>query len=305
MAATTQAFADLLDPTLRELFDTHYADVPTIHEKLFIVEDAMLATEWHEGMVGPALMTKVAEGEAAPKADAFKGFRTTFDQETRGRAFDITWRMARYNLQSQAFDKAIRLGQGAALKIEKDCIDIFNNAETALTGAPNSEALVADSHAVATGAGGSAQDNKGTTALSHSALVSAITAMRKFTDDQGEAILVLPKILLVPVDLEATALGIVKGLWEYGSADRNVNTIKEMYAQSGASLQVLSTPLLTDTNNWFLVDPAMRCLRLKYGQRPELRAGDEDESTRTVTYRVWADYDYGYIDWRGVYGSIV
>src|SRR3990170_4738190 len=107
-----------------------------------------------------------------------------------------------------------------------------------------------------TSAGGHA--NLLTTALAYAAFSAARTAMRKQTDQvlgAGQKLLIEPKFLLVPVDLESTALEI-----------RNSELVPEANAagttgiqtrnQFNGKFEVVVVPGWTDTNNWALAaDP--------------------------------------------------
>jgi phage major head subunit gpT-like protein len=65
----------------------------------------------------------------------------------------------------------------------------------------------------------STQANEGTLALTSDNLVATKNAMRSFTDDKGELIAVHPDLLLVPPELEETAIKIVSGDLDPDSAN--------------------------------------------------------------------------------------
>lgn len=109
-----------------------------------------------------------------------------------------------------------------------------------------------------TSAGGHA--NLLTTALSHAAYSAARTAMRKQTDQPlgiGEKLQLTPKYLLVPEDLEITALDIRNSLLvpEANGAGTTGNQTANAFYQK---FEVIVVPTWTDTNNWALAaDPAL------------------------------------------------
>jgi hypothetical protein len=155
----------------------------------------------------------------------------------------------------------------------------------------------------------STDGNLGTTALSYSALVAARTAMRKLTAlGNSRRIGVLPKFLLVPPDLEATAIQLVKSEKNPDNAENGVNVLQN-------SLVPIVVNSWTDTDNWYLLaDPAdVTVIQLHYykGQRkPELFTADNDTSgalftNDTIRYKVRFWTAKLVIDWRGAYGNVV
>jgi len=158
-----------------------------------------------------------------------------------------------------------------------------------------------------------------TAALSYEAYIAARTAMMKQTDmdlGTGAKLLITPKYLVVPVDLEIAAKQIVASESKPGGANNDPNPIQN-------ECQVVVVPDWTDTNNWgFVADPAQYpCIWQLYyrGQRvPELFTADDETSgamftndslrfkVRMMTFRFSSTYDCAPIsDWRGCHWSIV
>ena len=150
-----------------------------------------------------------------------------------------------------------------------------------------------------------------TTGLSHAQFSTVRTAMRKQTDQAlgaGRKLLLSPRYLLVPVDLEVAALDIrnselVPGadFDAAGGGAQTVNNFRE-------SFDVIVVPTWTDVNNWAAVaDPAIApAIWLIYprGQRtPQIFSADgetggamftNDElrfKVRLMTYRFSSTYD--------------
>jgi hypothetical protein len=111
--------------------------------------------------------------------------------------------------------------------------------------------------------------NLGTTALSVSSYIAARTAMRKFTEvNSGERLgaLTAPKYLLVPPDLEITALQVLASEYDYTYALSNapsgrVNPLTEgdtfNQRMAFARDRVIVVDLWTDTNDWAAVAPSV------------------------------------------------
>ena len=140
-----------------------------------------------------------------------------------------------------------------------------------------------------TSAGGHA--NLLTTALSHAEFSVVRTAMQKQFDQAlgvGRKLLLQPRFLLVPVDLEVAALDIrnselVPGA-DFDTADGGAQTVNNFRGQ----FEVIVVPTWTDVNDWALVaDPAVSpAIWLIYprGQRtPQIFSADGENSAAMFT----------------------
>jgi len=159
-----------------------------------------------------------------------------------------------------------------------------------------------------TSAGGHA--NLLTTALAYAAFSAARTAMRKQTDmtlGTGEKLLIEPKFLLAPVDLEATALAI-RNSELVPEADGSTTTGNQTRNQFQNKFEVVVVPGWTDTNNWALVAdpvtfPAIWDINLRGNVAPALFTADSEAAgamftndtlrykVRMMTFRFSSTYD--------------
>jgi len=208
------------------------------------------------------------------------------------------------------------LAQAAWLTLGKTISNIFtvNNGEgPALSDGVN---LFHASHA-----------NLGSTALSLSAWVAARTAMRKQSElNSGERLgfLTAPRYLLVPPDLEVTALQILASSHDYSFALSNgigpapINIFSEgetadMRLRS-ARERVVVVDLWTDTNDWAAVaDPRLYPsigLGFRYGRTPEIYSVSSPTaglmfSNDVMPVKVRFFFAVGPVDYRGLYKSNV
>ena len=137
------------------------------------------------------------------------------------------------------------------------------------------------------------QANRGSSALSASALQAAITAMKKFKNDKGKPAHVRPNLLTVPNDLEWEAKELLNSQYypEEGTTTNKlaVNVLK-------GSLNLLVNDYLTDTDNWYIFDTnrVVKPMILQLRQDPRftsLVSGTESSFMRKKLY-------FG-VDWRG------
>jgi hypothetical protein len=143
-----------------------------------------------------------------------------------------------------------------------------------------------------------------TAALSFSGYSASRTAMMKQTDQasgSGVKLGIRPRYLVVPVDLEATALQIVNSEKEPGTGNNEVNPFYK-------ECQVVVNPVEDDANNWALVAdpqqfPAIWLIFLRGLRAPAIfEAGDESSGAmftndtlrykvRLMTWRFSSTYD--------------
>ena len=163
-----------------------------------------------------------------------------------------------------------------------------------------------------------------TTALSFTQYGVVRTAMMKQTDQdsadfsaqQGERLLITPRYLVVPVDLETTAIQIRNS--EYIPASQN-NDINPHYQK----FDIVVDPHATDTNNWAAVAdprefPAIYLIFLRGRRVPELFTADNETGgsmftndtlrykIRMLTWRFSSTYECAPVSsWRALHKSNV
>ena len=141
--------------------------------------------------------------------------------------------------------------------------------------------------------------------------------MRKQTElNSGERLggLVVPKFLLVPPDLETTALQILASEGQPGTGDNDVNPFAAGNAHdarlAAARKRLVVVDLWTDTNDWAAVaDPTLYPsigLGFRFGREPEIFSVASPTSGLMFTndalpIKVRYFFAVGPTDWRGLY----
>ncbi|MEE8305794.1 MAG: hypothetical protein V3R81_00940 [Gammaproteobacteria bacterium] len=166
-----------------------------------------------------------------------------------------------------------------------------------------------------------------TTALSYGAYSAARTAMMKQTDKTlgtGRKLLITPRYLLVPVDLEATAEEIrTSTLVPAQSGGATTGGQFQTESQFAGQFQTIVVPPWTDTNNWALVAdkaafPAIYLIFLRGARVPSLFTSDQETQgsmftndelrykVRQMTWRFDSTYDVAPVaDFRPLHKSNV
>lgn len=208
------------------------------------------------------------------------------------------------------------LAQAAWLTLSKTISGIFTESSGVGPTMSDSQALFHANHG-----------NLGSTALSVSSYVAARTAMRKQSElNSGERLgaLTAPKYLLVPPDLEITALQVLGSDLDYTYALSNgtaapANPLAEEGSTRTARMQfardrVIVVDLWTDTNNWAAVaDPLLYPsigLGFRYGRTPEIFSVASPTaglmfSNDVMPVKVRFFFAAGPTDWRGLYKANV
>ena len=159
-----------------------------------------------------------------------------------------------------------------------------------------------------THAQGGAQSNRGVDPLSAASLQSAVTAMMRFTDDQGKPAGVTPDLLVVSPELYWEGRVLLESTYypdplTAASQDLAMNPLM-------GSLKLLSSPYLVSPTNWFVLDTKriVKAIVLQMRKDFEFTALDDEENAfmrDTLFYGVRARYNCGFGDWRGAYGAML
>ena len=198
------------------------------------------------------------------------------------------------------------LAQAAWLTLSKSVSSIFTSNSGVGPTLSDSIALFNASHS-----------NLGSTALSWTAWSATRTAMRKQTEvNSSERLgaLTAPRYLVVPPDLEITALQAMASEGQPGTANNDEN----IFAQgdyhdarmNAARNRVIVVDLWTDTNDWAAVaDPQLYPslgIGYRYGRTPEVFSVASPTAglmftNDTMPVKVRFIYAAGVIDYRGLY----
>lgn len=190
-----------------------------------------------------------------------------------------------------------QLGLAAARTVLKAKHSIFSNAFSASYVGGDNVALCSNSHPRSPN-DATVQDNLGSSALSHDAVVTTEAAMMAFTDSKGNPMNVVPDTILVSLAKKADAQVIAGSALRSGVANNDINT--------NASYKVIYTPYLTG-NSWFLIDSMMarQYLRWFWRVQPEFAVDPKSDFDLVAKYRAYMRYSYGWDHWCWIYGHSV
>lgn len=188
------------------------------------------------------------------------------------------------------------LGAAFDYTVLQHMANTFINATTTL--GPDAKALCATDHPYSP-TDATTQSNLKTTALSHAEVKNDRRDMLKFKNSRGLAAPATIDGIVIPPDLLEEATVIIESEKKSGTAENDSN--------SNRGLRIFTSPLLSDTNNWFSVDSrrAKRYLRWYWRIMPELAADPTSDFNLEVRMRGYARWSKGWDDWRWIIGHNV
>ncbi len=305
MAITSGAFAKALWPGVNAWYGQAYNEHKVEWTDLFDTETSKKAFEEDVGASGFGLAVAKPEGSSITYDDERQTYTTRYVHVVYGLGFIVTREAFEDDLYNVVGKKRAK-GLAFSMRQTKEEIaaNVYNRAfNTSFTGGDGSTLI-------ASAAGGSATHpnwNGGTWTngpsaavdLSEAALEQACIDIMKFTNDRGLKISVMPRCLVVPVDLVFEAERILYSNLRVGTADNDLNALKAM----GKFPEGIKTNhYLTDTDAWFIrtnVSDGLKCF-----QRRKMDFGiDNDFDTENAKFKATERYSFGWSDPRALYGS--
>lgn len=295
-------FGDLLDPRFQKIFFEEFDQLPDMLPELFnfATQNGRDTMTWSEVGTLPD----------------WEQFTTSVNYQSSAQGFDVTatyleWASGiqverklfdddQFNIMDQrpaslaTSAQRTRQGHGARMFNNAFSVDNFfyNNSEGV--------ALASNSHTTNSGAStANGFDNLTTSALSATAMNANRIQMVGFRGDQADRISVVPDEILIPPDRFAQAFEIVSSMGKVDTANNNRNVHEGAY-------KIIEWNYLSDTNNYFVMDSAMRRKHLHWIDRVEKEfAFAEDLDTIIAKWRGYARYANAHTNWRWMLGAQV
>ena len=136
--------------------------------------------------------------------------------------------------------------------------------------------------------------------LNESTLLNSMISVRtNFKDQAGLKVFARARKLIVPPQLEPTAIRLTKTELRPGTADNDVNAI--MMTAGGLPESYMVNDFLTSQYAWFLltnIDGLSYMERIKFETDMQV-----DFVTDNLLVKGYERYSFGYYNWRSIYGS--
>jgi hypothetical protein len=287
-----------LEPGLNALFGLEYKNYENQHTQIYAIESSDRAFEEEVMESGFGEAPVKTEGAGVSYDQAQEVYTARYTHETIALAFSLTEEAVEDNLYdrlSARYTKALARSMAQTKQIKAAAV--LNGAFTTSIGG-DGVVLCATNHPTLSGP--NLSNTLATPAdLSETSLEQSLIDIAAFTDERGLKIAVQGLKLIIPKELMFTADRIMKSTLRVGTADNDINAIRNM----GMVPQgYVVNNFLTDPDAFFIKTDAPN--GMKMFERVSLKTGFEgDFDTGNVRYKARERYSFGFSDPRGLFGS--
>jgi hypothetical protein len=298
MAISRAQLVSELEPGLNALFGLEYKNYENQHTQIYSIESSDRAFEEEVMESGFGEAPVKTEGAGVSYDQAQEVYTARYTHETIALAFSLTEEAVEDNLYdrlSARYTKALARSMAQTKQIKAAAV--LNGAFTTSIGG-DGVALCATNHPTLSGP--NLSNTLATPAdLSETSLEQALIDIQAFTDERGLKIAVQGLKLIIPKELQFTADRILKSTLRVGTADNDINALKNM---GMVSQGYVVNNFLTDPDAYFIKTDAPN--GMKMFERVSMKTGFEgDFDTGNVRYKARERYSFGFSDPRGMFGS--
>ena len=298
MAISRAQLVKELEPGLNALFGLEYKNYENQHTQIYTIESSDRAVEEEVMDSGFGEAPVKTEGAGVAYDQAQEVYTARYTHETIALAFSLTEEAVEDNLYdrlSARYTKALARSMAQTKQIKAAAV--LNGAFTTSIGG-DGVVLCATNHPTLQGP--NLSNTLATAAdLSETSLEQALIDIQAFTDERGLKIAVQGLKLIIPKELQFTADRILKSTLRVGTADNDINAIRNM---GMVSQGYTVNNFLTDPDAFFIKTDAPN--GMKMFERVSLKTGFEgDFDTGNVRYKARERYSFGFSDPRGIFGS--
>jgi hypothetical protein len=247
-------------------------------------------------MVNLGAMQSMDEGTPIPFDSMLDGPEKTVYPAKFGLQLQATHEAMQDDRQGILKQSLAMLGQAQKYTIELAAWDILNSGFGTTRLGVDGLALFTASH-TQYGVAGGTLSNLATGSLSKTTLEAAITRFRKMVDERNKPIIMEPRVLIIPPELEWKAKELLMSPYDPETANRNINPLYDV------GIKYFICRFLTSTTAWFLVtEKAFHDLQLVWFTRPKSGTYN-DENVEAAIFKVSMRMLATFWNWRGCIGS--
>lgn len=298
MPITTGSHPKALWPGVKKFFGKTYAEKPMVCDMVFDEYSSNKAYEEYVEETGFGLAPKKAEGSSVSYDTDGQGVVSRITNVTYGLGAKVTQEAIEDNqYESVARKKSAKLARSMRQTKENVFANILNRAfDSGYTGGDGKELLATD-HPTLDGT----QSNELAVAadLSEASLEDMLTLIRQMKDSRGLRIQLKGQKLIVPPELEFEATRIVSSANQSGTANNDINAMKELGMLPGG---IVVWDYLADPDAFFVKTDAPEGL-IRQQRRALAFTQDNDFDTENACMKATERYAGGWADWRGIVGS--
>jgi len=299
MAISRQQLVKELEPGLNALFGLEYKNYANEHAEIFDTENSDRAFEEEVMLSGFANASVKPEGSGVSYDNAQETFTARYTHETIALAFSITEEAIEDNLYDRLASRYTKaLARSMANTKQVKAANVLNNAfSSTVQPGGDGEALLSTAHPIIAG---TFSNTLGTAAdLNETSLEQSLIDIAAFVDERGLKIAARGMKLIIPSELQFTADRLMKSAQRVGTADNDINAIKNM----GMIPQgYVVNHYLTDTDAFFIKTDVPNGMKM-FVRSPIKTSMEGDFDTGNVKYKARERYSFGWSDPRGMFGS--
>ena len=299
MAISRAQLVKELEPGLNALFGLEYKRYENEASQIFDNESSDRAFEEEVMLSGFGTADVKPEGSGVSYDEAQETYTARYTHETVALAFALTEEAIEDNLYdriSSRYTKALARSMATSKQVKGANVLINAFAASGYNGG-DGESLCGNAHPTLNGN----QSNIPSTAadLSETSLEQALIDIAGYQDERGLKVAAQGMKMIIPKELQFTAERIMKSQGRVGTADNDINAIKNMgMVPQGFTVN----HYLTDTDAWFIKTDVPNGMK-HFVRAPLKTAMEGDFDTGNVRYKARERYSYGWSDWRGIYGN--
>ena len=298
MAISRAQLVKELEPGLNALFGLEYKQYANEHSEIFDTESSDRAFEEEVMLSGFANAAVKPEGQGVQFDDAQETFTARYTNETIALAFAITEEAIEDNLYDRLASRYTKaLARSMANTKQVKAAAVLNNAFTAAFAGGDGVELCSTVHP--TMAGTFSNELTTPSDLNETSLEQALIDIAAFTDERGLKIAARGMKMIIPSELQFTADRLMKSEGRTGTADNDINAIKNM---GMISQGYVVNHYLTDPDAFFIKTDVPNGLK-HFVRSPIKTSMEGDFDTGNVRYKARERYVFGFSDPRGIFGS--
>ena len=298
MAISRAQLVKELEPGLNALFGLEYKNYGEQWTEIFDPETSDRAFEEEVMLAGFANASVKPEGQGVNYDSAQETFTARYTNETVALAFAITEEAIEDNLYDRLasrYTKALARSMASTKNIKGAAV--LNNAFNANFAGGDTKALCATDHP--TLAGSFSNELTTPAELNETSLEQSLIDINAFTDERGLKIAAQGVKLVIPSALQFTADRLMNSAGRTGTADNDINAIKNMGMISGG---YVVNNYLTAPKKFFIKTDVPNGLK-HFNRSPIKTSMEGDFDTGNVRYKARERYVFGFSDPRGIFGS--
>lgn len=296
---TTGMFPQDLRPGIRMWFGNAYKIYDTKYDKIFDVkvpDDRAYEEDVTASNLGLAAVKP--QGSQVSYDQGNQLYTTRYPHIQYGLGFQITEEMLNDGIalkMGQMFSESLKLSMLRTREIVSANVYINGFSSSYLMDGGDGVALYSSAHPTASANFSNVPSSPAS--LSEAALEQMAIDVMGYKDNRNNLIMVKPDKLIIPLNLQFTAQRILNSVLRSGSADNDINALRDMGFLPGG---IVMNPYLTSTTNWFVKtdQPGMN-----FFMRKDITLSDDNDfDTETMKFKGLMRMSVGWSDPRATYG---